>query len=210
MKTAAIVSSFVLVVAPIAHAVTVEWKSDSYSAFDVAISGTSLDWDGAITSPSGLWHLSAQNRGAYLPNAVADRPINMSTYGELAFLGEIPTDVQSDAMSTPVYNDFLSPSVPLRSTVTWAGLGFDGNQAWQGLNALVITSIPNLEDASTWTWSAKYSASGPSLKPVPESGSGAAYLGLAALVIFVTKAMDGFSSGRRSTPLFGVPLRVRR
>ena len=190
MKVSAIVLSLVFVVVPAAHAVTVQWNEDSYSAFDVTISGTGLNWDGTITSPSGLWNLDSENRARYVPDVYPDGPIEMSTAGQLTFLGQIPPNLRGDVtMSTPHYNDSFPLSVPLRSGVTWAGLTFDGNQQyWRGVNSLVITSIPTLDDTSTWTWAAEYTASGSSLKPVPESGSGAASLALAALLIFVARA----------------------
>lgn len=42
------------------------------------------------------------------------------------------------------------------------------NNGWSGEGILTVTTIPDLNDTSTWTWTSEWYASGPSLQAVPE------------------------------------------
>ena len=63
-------------------------------------------------SPSGLWKLDTNNVAQYLPDQFPDRPINISTFGQITFLGQISPNLipnpspESYVMRTQFYNDF--------------------------------------------------------------------------------------------------------
>jgi hypothetical protein len=67
---------------------------------------------------------------------------------------------------------------------------------WSGMSSISITSMPNPDDISTWTWMAKYAASGENLEaPEPNTISIA---GLAA-VFGITRLFCKFPKPRRRT-----------
>jgi hypothetical protein len=173
--------------------VNIQWNADSYSSFDVTITGTGLNSEGTITSPSGLWQLYFQIYGAYLPNYIPERPIDIGNAGQITFLGQIPPTLDpnpapnDNIMQAIPYNDFFAPSVPIQDGTSWVHGGFILDPlGWQGWNPIVIISLPQLDDPTTWTWTAEYAATGPGLAPAPEPGT--ASLALVALLIWAVKA----------------------
>jgi hypothetical protein len=191
---------------------SVDWISDSYGSVDVIISGTGLDGtiyygssflnESLATSPSGLWLVSASVGFAY-PTSFKDvngnAMLDLSNAGGLAFLGQLPAQYPVTPLNG--FNGQYGSGASL-----WNGSGYldafapvapvnDGNlletqnsqfplPGWTGNSTVSITSIPNLNDLSTWTWTEELYASGPGLGVIPEPstvslGALAAILGLA-------------------------------
>lgn len=173
--------------------VNIQWIQDSYSSVDVLFTGTGFDslpsggnaWDATITSPSGLWQLSTLNFASYhsAPDFSAF-PIEVFNRGTLTFLGQLPPDMDpspssgDNVMHTEAYDDYFAASGSIQDGTPW-GVPFPDfltQAGWQGYNPINIDSMPVATDPATWTWSAEYAASGPSLSfaPlsfVPEPGS---------------------------------------
>ena len=165
---------------------SVNWISDSSGSFDVILTGTGPGWSGTIKSPSGLWQLQSAN--------LIGCPVQISSLvfvenvGHATFLGELPPEVPAPSPSAIVpfntpsigtyggYMDYFSPVVPIKdeNDLAYGYLNdlsdFGPYQDWSGLSTISITSIPNPNDPSTWTWMASYSACGENLEaPEPNA-----------------------------------------
>jgi len=166
------------------------WVSDGYNSFDVILIGTGLGWSGNITSPSGLWELNSQNVVQY-PGPQTGM-VYIQNSGVATFSGQLPSQytpiVRGQHYGGPTgiaigtfgnYGpDGYSIGGPINDgvglTVGYlANLGsniypgINNPLAWSGLGTISVTSIPDVNDVSTWTWSAEWKASGGSLA-VPE------------------------------------------
>jgi hypothetical protein len=162
---------------------SVNWVSDSYTSFDVKLSGTGPGWSGTITSPNGLWELFSGDSILYPTTTPPVGKVEMDLSALATFLGPLPaiyTPPNPSAM--PPYNtaslgtdggayDFYQPAAPINDGAPM-GTGYlkeiaaDG---WVGEGTFSVTSIPDVNDTSTWTWSAEWEGSGPSLE-TPEPG----------------------------------------
>jgi hypothetical protein len=201
---------------------SVDWISDSFNSVDVIISGTGLDGsiyygnsflnESLATSPSGLWVVSA-NVGFAYPTSFMDvhgnAMLDLSNGGALAFLGELPSQYPVTPLNG--FNGQYGSGASL-----WNGSGYldafnplapihDGNlletqnsqfqlPGWTGNSTVSITSIPDLNDLSTWTWTEELYAAGPGLGVIPEPstlsfGALAAMLGLAGKLYRRRQAM---------------------
>ena len=157
----------------------VDWVSDSYSSFDVILSGTGPGWTGTVTSPSGLWQLSTYNIIQYsAPSSVTPGQVMVDNSGYATFLGQLPPlfpppNPFNSAVSIGTfggYNQFFDPAGPINDGNPM-NYGYLVGANWWGDSTISVTSTPNLEDVSTWGWTAEYMASGASLvfvTPVPE------------------------------------------
>jgi len=166
------------------------WVSDGYNSFDVILTGAGLGWSGNITSPSGLWDLNSQNVVQY-PGAQTGM-VSIQNSGVATFFGQLPSQytpiVPGHSYGGPTgiaigtfgtYGpDGYSIGGPINDgaglTVGYlVNLGSNiypgpvNPLAWSGVGTISVTSIPNVNDVSTWTWSAEWKASGGSLA-VPE------------------------------------------
>jgi hypothetical protein len=178
--------------------VNIYWVTDSYSDWDVKLSGTgtqftpeNVGWSGNIVSPSGLWLFHTENNCGY-PSAMPGY-VSMHNHAIIQFLGEIPASFQpypdpqsylfpGQALYSRSYLDFFLPVVPIGD----ANLMRDGllnDLGWRGYGTFTITSIPDVNDTSTWTWEAEYSGNGPSLAPIPEPST----VGLVGLSCFLAR-----------------------
>lgn len=81
---------------------TVNWVSDTYSSFDVILSGTGPAWSGTIFSPSGLWQLDMHNAFGLYSTSLPQFIVNVDNYGNATFLGQLPP--QDPAPSQSDYN----------------------------------------------------------------------------------------------------------
>ena len=187
----------------------VNWVSDSYSSFDVILSGTGFGWSGDVLSPSGLWQLSTANTILYpAPNGNPDNPPDgrLDNFGQAIFLGSLPS--QFPAPDSNLFNNVSVTTQPCGSYFNPATLGVNsgpmhygylgdlfmyGYQGWNGNASFTITAIGNVNDPSTWDWTAEYQASGESLGtlPIPEPAS-------AVLVALAGCIGWGWSSWRRA------------
>jgi len=165
---------------------SVDWISDSYSSFDVILSGTGSGWSGTITSPSGLWQLFSANLIQYPSNSGSS--VMMNNSGMATYQGALPSwcpapdpsgVIHTVSITAPPGNtEYHDPNSPFsdRNPMNYGylcELSFFGSfQNWRGMSDFSVTSIPNANDPSTWAWTAEYSASGESLgvAPVPEPG----------------------------------------
>ena len=188
-------------VAVVARAdINVQWVQDSYTAFDVVITGASwtpgnsfgTGWEGTFTSPSGLWQLYGQVWGGYGYGADGNL-IDVGNYGGMTFLGSFPLNIDPDpmpsdyTMTTQPYNDFFSPTAPIEDGAGWIHGFLVEGVGWHGWNPITISSMPVLADTTTWTWTAEFKATGPSLAPEPRFLS----LGFLALLVFAPKRVRG-------------------
>ena len=169
--------------------VSVAWNADSYSGWEVTLTGTGLfsgtdpvygpsgpavGWTGVVTSPSGLWQLDTVNT-CYYP-ALGLQLCAVGNMATATFLGNIPSSFQTPAqnylipgqnMFTYGYQDFFPPTAPIRDQNNFQD-GMLCSLGWSGGGWFSITSIPNVNNPSTWTWEAEYFGEGPSFAPVPE------------------------------------------
>ncbi len=180
----------------------VDWVSDSFSSFDVILTGTGPGWTGTITSSSGLWQFHSANNIQYpfLSSNPELPPVMLGNSGYMTFLGPLPSQFTSpDPLSifstasigtAGGFMQFFDPLAPINvgSPINYgylAELSFYGSyQNWVGSSTFSVTSIPDVNDVSTWTWQAEYQASGQSLQvvtPVPEPNT-TALVALAALL----------------------------
>ncbi len=181
----------------------VNWISDSCSSFDVVISGTGAGWSGTVASPSGLWQLFSANIIDLTSPTPASSLVYVDNVGNATFLGQLPPQFPAPNPSSLApfnaasigtyggYMDCFSPAAPISdgNGLVYGylhDLSDDGPyQDWSGKSTLTITSIPNPNDITTWTWIARYFASGENLQaPEPNTISFvamAAMLGLASV-----------------------------
>lgn len=159
---------------------SVDWISDSYGSFDVVLSGTGPGWSGTIQSPSGLWQLQSANVIAC--SAQTPSLAFVDNVGNATFLGKLPPEILAPDPSAAApfntasigtyggYMDQSSPNTPITGHNSLVyGFLHDLSDCgpflnWSGMSTISITSIPNPDDISTWTWIAQYTASGQSLE----------------------------------------------
>lgn len=175
-----------------------DWISDSYSSFDVVLSGTGPGWFGTITSPSGLWQLDSVNEVEPVVNDINNQTdVQIANFGTATFIGQfpsqyIPPSIAGNDPSAPGvaigtfggYQDEFPPVAPIHDGNNLdagyliqlgghlvsppPGEVVDPSLDWHGSSTISVTSIPDVNDASTWTWNAEYYASGGSLEEIPE------------------------------------------
>ena len=129
----------------------------------------------------------------------SDNSIILDNYGSATFLGTLsyglPTPDPSSltsSLSLSTEGGYMQPFNPAGAVSALnpmnygflTELSFYGSyQNWNGSSSLSITSLPDLNDTSTWTWQAEYKASGQNLglAPVPEPQT--VSIGVLALVL---------------------------
>jgi hypothetical protein len=167
---------------------SVDWISDSYSSFDVALSGTGPGWSGTVTSPSGLWQLFSANIFNLACPTPTSSLVFVDNVGDATFLGQLPPQFPApdpssmapfNAASIGTYGGYMDQFRPVAPISDENGLvcGYlhdlsnDGPyQDWSGMSTITITSMPDANDMSTWTWIANYAASGENLEaPEPNT-----------------------------------------
>jgi hypothetical protein len=169
---------------------SVDWISDSPSSFDVILTGTGPGWSGTVTSPSGLWQLSSANIIDYPISEQNSPQVFVDNTGVATFLGSLSPQLPGPDPSSPApfntpslgtyggYQDYFNPVAPIKDG---NGLiyGYLAGLGWGGMSTISITSMPNLNNASNWGWTANYSACGESLStPEPNTISIAALAGM--------------------------------
>lgn len=189
-RTCVVVGALMTVCSLHADLTSANWISDGYNSFDVILGGTGLGWSGDITSPSGLWDLNSQNTVEYPGSQTGIVYIQNS--GVATFLGQLPSQytpiVSGQNWGGPTgvaigtFGNYGPDGYAIGGPINdGAGLtvgylanlgsniypGIDNPLTWSGLGTISVTSIPNVNDVSTWTWSAEWKASGGSLA-VPE------------------------------------------
>jgi hypothetical protein len=154
----------------------INWTADSPSAFDVTISGSGFSFPadgevaagfiGTITSPSGLWQLDMSDYCFYDVNRspFPDLPIRTSLWGDMFFIGNADPDY-FNCFTPDRLRDWKPAIAPVGDGDIMFAIGPAG---WAGVSSITLTSLPDLNDPSTWTWMAEYNASGPALDVVPE------------------------------------------
>jgi hypothetical protein len=173
---------------------SVDWISDSCGSFNVVLSGTGPGWSGTITSPSGLWQLSSANIIYYPVSEQNSSKVSIENVGAATFLGALsPQFSKPDPAAFPPYNtasigtyggyqDYFNPSAPIKDENPLV-YGYLTGMDWGGTSTISITSMPNVNDISSWAWTASYSACGESLEaPEPNTlsiGALAAIFGMA-------------------------------
>ncbi|HXD00307.1 MAG TPA: hypothetical protein VN048_13275 [Verrucomicrobiae bacterium] len=167
---------------------SINWISDSYSSFNVVLSGTGPGWSGTVTSPSGLWQLLSAN----VINLTCPTPtsslVAVDNAGNATFLGQLPAQFSPPNPSAVApfnaasigtyggYTDYFSPAAPIsdENSLVYGylhELSNDGPyQDWSGMSTITITSMPNPDNIATWTWTARYAAWGENLD-APEPGT---------------------------------------
>lgn len=139
-----------------AHATlsTVNWSADSLDDFRVDLTGLGFPISQELTSPSGLWDLFPADDAFYAGS------LWIVSHGNRAILHGEQGDVNLTAMPYAVFGNFDFPGGASHfDELTRLRTGFTGD------NPFIITSIPDLADNSTWSWSATYQA-----HRIPETG----------------------------------------
>ncbi len=108
--------------------------------------------------------------------------------------------------------DYFSPVAPIKDENNLA-YGYLNNlsdfgpyQDWSGLSTISITSIPDPNDPSTWTWMASYSACGENLEaPEPNTMSFAAVATILGILRMFCKSQKPCTAGlsQESRPTLG-------
>jgi hypothetical protein len=177
---------------------SVDWISDSDSSFDVILSGTGSGWSGSVTSPSGLWQLLSANIIDLTCPTPTSSLVFVDNVGNATFLGQLPPQMPApDPSATAPFNtasigtyggymDYFSPNAPItdENSLVYGFLHDLSDcgpyQDWSGLSTISVTSMPNPNDISTWTWVANYAACGANLEaPEPNTVS---FLAVAAIL----------------------------
>jgi hypothetical protein len=153
---------------------SIDWISDSSSSFDVVLTGTGPGWSGTITSPSGLWQLSSANIIYYPTTGQNGSKIMIDNVGTATFLGSLsPQFAEPVPSSLPPFNtvslgtyggyqDFFNPTAPIKDGNPLV-YGFLTGLDWDGASTISVNSMPNVNNASGWAWTASYSACGENL-----------------------------------------------
>jgi hypothetical protein len=197
---------------------SINWISDSYNSFDVVFSGTGTGWSGTIISPSGLWQLFTGNLIDPYVNPINNQTlVYIDNVGIATFLGQLPSqyttpNVGDDPPGVSLgtyggYNNYFAPVAPIQDgnglghgylanlgdyLISPPGSQTDASLNWGGDSTISVTSIPDVNDTSTWTWTAEYYASGGSLE-VPEPST-IALAGLSgALTLWVVRGRTSSS-----------------
>lgn len=160
---------------------SVNWISDSSSSFDVILTGTGPGWSGTITSPSGLWQLYSANIIDYPASGQNTPQVFIDNVGVATFLGSLSPQFPTPDSSALVpfnaasiatfggYQDYFNPVTPINDGNPLVD-GYLAALHWGGMSTISVTSLPNLINESTWTWTANYSACGLSLEaPEPNT-----------------------------------------
>jgi hypothetical protein len=195
---------------------SVDWISDSCGSFDVVLSGTGPGWSGTITSPSGLWQLSSANI-IYYPITEQNAPkVAIDNAGAATFLGSLlPQFPMPDPTAFPPFNtvsigtyggyqDYFNPSAPI-SDENPLVYGYLAGLEWDGMSTISITSMPNVNDPSSWAWTASYSAFGENLEaPEPNTISFGALAVMFGMAFGFGKSLkrDGLFSNAVKNALF--------
>ena len=89
---------------------SIDWISDSYSAFDVILGGSGPGWTGTITSPSGLWQLSSENVIEYPYALFPGGPVwvHIQNFGLATFLGQLPPQLPPPGSETSSISRLLN------------------------------------------------------------------------------------------------------
>jgi hypothetical protein len=174
MKAIAIVSSLILASVAMTRAdVTITWNSYSATSFDVLISGNGslpIDriaggWSGTTTSPNGLWSLNTMN--LFGLDAFPGK-VDISNTGYMTNNGTVygyanpdntgPVTAYMNAVErTQGYSDVLPYNVlPVNDGTMWNQSFSSPWLLWTGFNTIQITSMPNVNDPSTWNFNAHY------------------------------------------------------
>ncbi len=150
---------------------SVDWISDSSSSFDVILTGTGPGWSGTITSPSGLWQLYSANIIDYQASGPNPSQVFIDNVGVATFLGSLSPQFPTPDSSALVpfnaasiatfggYQDYFNPVAPIHDGNPLVD-GYLAALHWGGMSTISVTSLPNLFNESTWTWTANYSACG--------------------------------------------------
>ena len=160
---------------------SVDWISDTYGSFNVVLSGIGPGWSGTITSPSGLWQLSSANVIYYPVPEQNTSKVFIDNVGAATFLGSLSPQFTGPDPSTPVpfntvsigtyggYQGYFYPAAPIKDGNPLI-YGYLSGLDWSGMSIFSITSMPNVNDPSSWAWTASYSAGGENLEaPEPNT-----------------------------------------
>jgi hypothetical protein len=210
MKTAGIALGALMTVCRLHAALSVDWISDSSSSFDVTLCGTGPGWTGTITSPSGLWQLSSANIIDYSATGMFPSKVCVDNTGVATFLGSLSPQLPEPDPSTFApfntltigtyggYQDYFNPVAPINDRNS-LGYGYLAGLGWSGMSTISVTSLLNLNNESTWTWTANYSACGLSLEaPEPNTLSFGVLAVAFGMAYRLRKSLkrDGMSSSR--------------
>ena len=164
MKGSAIFLSLALASILSARAdVTITWNSYSSDGFDVLISGNGLvatpggafgGWSGSTTSPNGLWSLDTQNIfRLYTP---FPGTVEISNTGHMTNNATV-LGYLNPLERTQGYSDVKSyATLPVSDGTAWNVSYTSPFLLWTGYNTIQITSMPNVNDPSTWMFDAHY------------------------------------------------------
>jgi hypothetical protein len=186
MKTLLAVALAFLFAAAESRATTTDvWIADSPTAFDVTISGTGeITTDGSgtfvfgnnpgFTSPSGLWRFLGGTTFLWGVPFLPAGTWEVTGGSETAIF--VPSGTVFNMIA---YLDLLANTLPVQDVNgRFSVFGNDSAQfTWLLLATFTITSEPDPNDPTTWTWENHFVGHGDSLA-VPESGGAVGLLAI--------------------------------
>jgi hypothetical protein len=195
---------------------SVDWISDSYGSFNVVLSGVGPGWSGTIMSPSGLWQLSSANIIYYPVSEANASKVFIDNAGAATFLGSLSSQfTEPDPTAFPPFNtvsigtyggyqDYFYPTAPIKDGNPLV-YGYLSGLDWSGMSIFSITSMANVNDPSSWAWTASYSACGENLEaPEPNTISFGALAVMFGMAFGFCKSLkrDGLFSNAVKNVLF--------
>src|ERR1700722_7213370 len=153
LQLPALILALALADATRSQAVIFTWNTDTSTAFDVVITGTG-QWIGSIDSPNGHWDVGvaawmASNNPIQGECSISDGGTRTTYLGTIDRIVDPYENLEG-------YSDIFSES----------GLVSDHDRfyrtdaptmLWEGYAPITIPSMPNKNDASTWTWTEEIS-----------------------------------------------------
>ena len=163
---------------PSAQAATiVTWNIDTTFAFDMTFTGTGqltttpglffFGDGGPFLSPSGMWRISSGDNAFWRTQGFNANLWEFEGGARVTFIPDFGFG-GGQTLDFQTYHDFFPNVLPLGDGNSAGSGGLHDLFGWHAGTTTRITSEPNPNDPTTWTWEIRYSGSGPNLN-VPES-----------------------------------------
>lgn len=157
-------------------ATIVTWNIDTTFAFDMTFTGTGrltspgeffFGDGGPFMSPSGMWRISSGDNAIWRTQGFNANLWEFEGGARVTFIPDFGFG-GGKTLDFQTYHDFFPNVLPLGDGNGATGGELRQRFGWQAGTSTRITSEPDPNDPTTWTWEIRYSGSGPNLN-VPES-----------------------------------------